>query len=197
MWQRRSLHGCADELQKVSRQFSSYYWEKQRALQRSGLEQAPQQISEKMAFLSADCEHLLRTVARKVRSESYAGHVDDRVGTVGALRTESPEKRPSFEIFLPYTILLERGVAVPLNLRDALSKIVYIDPASTYYFVGSRHRGERPHELRFTCDLHEQMWYAYISILDLVKTVKNLPDVKMTNTDSALVRQVADEEIQV
>jgi hypothetical protein len=154
MWQRRTFHECASELEQISNLFRNAH-------------AIGDQLQ--MQALSKDGLELLRILALAVRSEQDHGLTDLATPTVGALLV-SPGNPNSFlaDYVPPYG---SRNEGQDLNVRDALNKIAHADPRRAGYRASAS-----VHELLLSGTLRGQHWIAVISVPDLCAAIRRLPD---------------------
>lgn len=68
---------------------------------------------------------------------------------------------------------LNRPGYTPLHLREALNKIVHADPRTAGYYVAPL---DRAHDLLLYGDNRGNTWFAAVSVLELIKAIRALPD---------------------
>jgi len=78
--------------------------------------------------------------------------------------------------------MLKMKEYVPLNLRHALNKIAHANPQTADYYVSVM--GIPPfqvmaHDLLLYGDHRRKQWFAAISLLELVKQIRALPDATL------------------
>jgi hypothetical protein len=163
MWKRRTFHECAEELEKLSRDFRDAYTNKSRIDQQSR-EKILQKSSEKGI-------EILRVLALSIRSEQDFGSLPSIRITVGALNrsTNTSEASATLNNYRPpYS---KKAGFEPLPLREALNKIAHADPNKAGFFAD-----EVIHELILSGNHGANTWIAIISIADLCRAIKSLPD---------------------
>lgn len=121
---------------------------------------------------------LLRALALAVRSEQDFDLLPTCSAVVGAFKKENtiPTDAKEAKQRKGYTGMLGLNGYVPLNLRQALNKIAHADPQKADYYVGIL---DRAHDLLLYGTNRDQCWFAVISILELVKVIRTLPDATM------------------
>ena len=163
MWKRRTFHECAEELEILSRDFKDAYTNKSR-IDKQSREKILQESSAKGI-------EILRVLSLSIRSEQDFGGIPSIRTTVGALNRSTNTS----EVFVtlnnyrpPYS---EKAGFEPWILREALNKIAHADPYNAGFFVD-----EIVHEL-ILCGKHgANTWIAIVSIADLCRAIKSLPD---------------------
>ena len=163
MWKRRTFHECAEELEILSRDFRDAYTNKSRIDQQSR-EKILQESSEKGI-------EILRVLALSIRSEQDFGSIPSIRTSVGALNrsTNATEVSAILNNYRPpYS---EKAGFEPLLLREALNKIAHADPYKAGFFAD-----EVVHELILSGNHGANTWIAIVSIADLCRTIKSLPD---------------------
>ncbi|MGD0008925.1 MAG: hypothetical protein ABSE93_10320 [Terriglobia bacterium] len=166
MWERRTYHECADELGVISQQF--------RSAQTNALGWDNSERNRIMHSTSERGVELLRTLASSIRSDQDYGLINSDPAAVGALRSRATEKEVKAiisEYRPPYSRL--NGFE-PLGLRQALNKIVHADPTRSSFFAT-----DQIHDLILTGVNRATRWIAVISVIDLCRVIKALPDVKI------------------
>lgn len=167
MWKRRTFHECASELEQISSKFRKahvgvgYHSEssRQTALSSSSVEGV----------------EILRILALAIRSEQDQGTIPSDNTSVGALNREFEEGRcvEFREAYVPPANSVE-GFH-PLPLREALNKIAHADGLKSGYFADSDN-----HDLILFGKLGNNWWAAVISIPELCRVVKALPDAPVS-----------------
>ncbi len=165
MWARRTFHQCAEELRTISEDFRAAY------LNGSGWE-APRR-NRVMQETSRTGVELLRILAVSIRSEQDYGRTEYDGTPVGALvLNATPEEVTTTlrEYRPPYSEIIG---STPLHLREALNKIVHAQPARNGFFVDND-----THDLILSGQSQGNVrtWIAVISLIDLCRVVKSLPD---------------------
>ncbi|MCM1983637.1 hypothetical protein [Lyngbya confervoides] len=163
MWKRKTFHECAEELEILSRDFRDAYTNKSRIDQQSR-EEILQESSEKGI-------EILRVLALSIRSEQDFGSIPSIHTTVGALNrsTNTSEVFATLNNYRPpYS---EKDGFEPLLLREALNKIAHVDPYKAGFFAD-----EIVHELILSGNHRANTWIAIVSIADLCRAIKSLPD---------------------
>jgi hypothetical protein len=171
MWTRASWHECADELDDVSQRFRRAYWGRRGG---GGWPRHPDDEVE-MVETSKEGVQLLRALALAVRSEQDFKLAPHTALVVGALKKEKAIPSDAMEVKkkLGYANMLEIEGYSPLLLRQALNKIAHADPQKAGYYVAPR---DRAHDLLLFGEDRGQKWFAAISILELAKAIRALPD---------------------
>ena len=165
MWQRRTFHECAEELGVISSDFraahtNTFGWDR------------PQR-DRVMIETSRRGVEILRVLALSVRSDQDFGLTDNDHAPIGALRPKASEADVAAAIHSyrpPYNALVG---FVPLSLRQALNKIAHANPARSGFFADSD-----THDLILTGTNQGDTWIAVISLIDLCRVIKALPDVQ-------------------
>jgi len=170
MWKRATWHECADELDEVCKMFRRAYWGKRY----KGWPRHPEDVAE-MEATSKQGVQLLRALALAVRSEQDFALLPSTSAVVGAFKKENavPSDVTEAKQRSGYVNLLKINGYVPLNLREALNKIAHADPQKADYYIGVL---DSAHDLLLYGTNRGQSWFAAISILELVKTIRALPD---------------------
>lgn len=121
---------------------------------------------------------ILRALALAVRSEQDFQLVPQSVATIGVLRREgaAPSDAIAIKHARGYKALLGSPGFEPLWLREALNKIAHADPTRGDYYVGP---GYDQHDLLLYGSQRGRDWFAAVSLIELVKVVRALPDVAM------------------
>ncbi len=163
MWKRRSFHECAAELEQISSKFRKAH------LGEGFHSESARQTA--LSSSSVDGVEILRILALAIRSEQDQGTIPSGITSVGALNREFEEaKCAEFrEAYVPPASSVE--AFHPLPLREALNKIAHADGLKSGYFADSEN-----HDLILFGKLGNKWWAAVISIPDLCRVVKELPD---------------------
>ncbi|MFN0277586.1 MAG: hypothetical protein ACKVRN_03175 [Pyrinomonadaceae bacterium] len=121
---------------------------------------------------------LLRALALAVRSEQDFGFLPKGISNVGAFKKENavPADATELKQSRGYEYMLGRDGYGPLSLRQALNKIAHADPQTADFYVGP---SDKSHDLLLFGDDRGKRWFAAISILQLVKAIHSLPDLKI------------------
>lgn len=165
MWQRRTLHECADELLQISERFR-FHWKSHYRYDKSLPARNPILIE-----ASTQGVEILRTLSLAIRSEQDYGLIPrDRtiVGTVRESVTRDDWEQLVSSYRPPYCELSDFK---PLRLREALNKIAHANPSRASFFAD-----KNDHDLILAGERGMGTWYAVISIIDLCKCIKSLPD---------------------
>jgi hypothetical protein len=163
MWQRRTFHECAEELEVIS---SNFRYAHTGTYDRENSQRI-------MLDASRRGVEILRILALSIRNDQDFGLTDDDPASVGALRSTANESDVVATIHgyrPPYSALLG---FVPLGLRQALNKIAHANPAQSGFFADND-----THDLILTGANQGNMWIAVISLIDLCRVIKALPDVQ-------------------
>lgn len=170
MWKRATWHECADELDEVCRMFRRAYWGKRY----KGWPRHPDDVAE-MEATSKQGVQLLRALALAVRSEQDFNLAPNTAAVVGALKNEDAMPSDAYEVKQRggYAGMLEINCYVPLNLRQALNKIAHADPQTADYYVRVM---DLAHDLLLYGENRGKKWFAAVSIVELVKAIRALPD---------------------
>jgi hypothetical protein len=163
MWQRRSFHECAEELSAISADFRAAHTNK------FGWDRSKR--DRVMVDTSQRGVEVLRTLALSIRSDQDFGLTDNDPRPVGALRSKAIQT----EVFVairdyrpPYDKL---AGFKPIGLRQALNKIAHADPSRGAFFADNE-----THELILSGVNQGDTWIAVISLIDLCRVIKALPD---------------------
>lgn len=173
MWKRATWHECADELDEVCRTFRRAY----RGKRYKGWPRHPDDVAE-MEATSRQGVQLLRALALAVRSEQDFKLVPNAAAVVGALKSEGAMPSDAYEVKQRggYAGMLEINGCAPLSLRQALNKIAHADPQTAGYYV----RGmDLAHDLLLYGEDRGKKWFAAISLLELVKAIRAVPDAAL------------------
>jgi hypothetical protein len=163
MWKRRTFHECAEELEILSRDFRDAYTNKLRIDQQSR-EKILQESSEKGI-------EILRVLALSILSEQDFGSIPSIRTTVGALNRSANTSEVSATLSNYRPPYSEKVGFEPLLLREALNKIAHADPYKPGFFAD-----EIIHELILSGSHGANTWIAIVSIADLCRAIKSLPD---------------------
>lgn len=166
MWRRRTFHDCASELFAISEEFRSAHTNK------FGWDRAERDRI--MRDTSTRGVEVLRILALSIRADQDVGLTETDPTPVGALRTNVTEAEALTAVrnYQPPCGQLE-GFA-PLKLRQALNKIAHADPARSGFFAD-----DNTHDLILTGLDRGSIWIAVISLIDLCRVVKSLPDANI------------------
>jgi hypothetical protein len=168
MWQRRSFHECADELAQISDIFRSE-WRSHYRFDMTLAASNPILID-----TSKKGVEILRILALAVRSEQDFGLLPKGGGIVGAVNEDATagEVSRALSTYAPPYAELENSVA--LDIRGALNKIAHANPSRSGLFADSQH-----HEVVLCGANSKKNWVAVLSIIELCKTIKLLPDQQL------------------
>ena len=168
MWTRRTFYECADELSAISGDFRAAF------TNRFGVsEERNKQILKDSSERGVE---VLRILALSIRSEQdfrLLPHVQDTVGAVkspvdaGQIRLLIADYHPPYQN--------QPGFS-PLHFRDALNKIAHADPRNAGFSVA-----DDVHDLLLSGTRSGQGWIAVISIIDLCRVIRFMPDRNITN----------------
>jgi hypothetical protein len=138
-------------------------------------------MEETMEETSIRGVQLLRALALAVRTEQDFDLVPSNSAVVGALKNENavPSDATEAKERRGYASMLEIKGYHPLNLRQALNKIVHADPQKADYYIGVLNSA---HDLLLYGTSRGQSWFAVISILEIVKAIRALPDVTIVES---------------
>jgi hypothetical protein len=163
MWKRRTFHECAEELEILSRDFRSAYVKKSRINPKSR-EEILQESSERGI-------EILRVLALSIRSEQDFGDIPTIHTPVGALNRSANASEISAALSSYQPPYSEKAGFEPLFLREALNKIAHANPYKSGFFAN-----DVIHELILSGNHGTNVWIAIVSINDLCRTIKSLPD---------------------
>jgi hypothetical protein len=171
MLKRDTWHKCANDLDKVCQEFRDAYWRSRRGSSRH-LHLDDNAI---MVETSKRGVQILRALALAVRSEQDFDLVPNTAALVGILKSQ--DAVPSDAEFIKYEggykHILNNNDYAPLYLRQALNKIAHANPQSADYYVGP---GNDTHELLLFGANQGKNWFAVVSLVDLIKAIRALPD---------------------
>lgn len=172
MWQRRTFHECAEELEMASKSFRIAYTNS------FGVDE--QKRVEILGDSSKKGVEILRVLALSIRpeqdyDEEFKKSTQDI--TVGALKRCASSKDVSDTINSYRPPYSNKPDFEQLGLREALNKIAHADPSQAGCFADDVF-----HDLILSGkDKKEKIWIAIISIVDLCQAVKSLPDQNIHN----------------
>lgn len=167
MWQRRTFHDCANELASISERFRLAYTDTL----------PPHMVKMKNGILeecSKNGVDVLKVLALSIRSEQDYGILPNNRLVVGA------QKEPVTDgnIYAckkyycgQYKEYCETKNYEPMYLRVALNKIAHANPIESSFYAD-----EQVHDLILIGTYRDRKWIALLSLLDLIKVVKELPD---------------------
>jgi hypothetical protein len=165
MWARRTFHDCAEELDAISSNFRTAY------TNRLGWD-GP--TCERVMFeTSTRGVEVLRILALAIRSEQDYGLTNSDRAAVGALRTNITRDEASLAIKRYRPPYNELNGYTPLGLRQALNKIAHANPTRSGFFAD-----ENTHDLILTGMDRGDTWIAVISLIDLSRVIKSLPNIR-------------------
>jgi len=166
MWERRSFHECATELSAISEDFRSAYTDKF-GWGRPRYEQIMLETSRRGV-------EILRILALSIRGDEDFGLTESGSSPVGALRSRAaPADVPKAirDYQPPYASL---SGYTPIRLRQALNKIAHADPTRSGFYADNE-----THDLILTGILQGEIWIAVISLIDLCRVIKSIPDIRI------------------
>ena len=165
MWQRRSFHECADELAQISEIFRSEW----RSHYRFDMTLAASNPI--LKDTSKKGVEILRILALAIRSEQDFGLLPKAGSIVGAMNEDAApgEITRALSTYAPPYVEFEKSV--PLDIRGALNKIAHANPSRSGLFADSQH-----HEVVLCGANGKKNWVAVLSIIDLCKAIKLLPE---------------------
>jgi hypothetical protein len=177
MWKRSTWHECADELESVCERFRLAFWGKRS----QGWPRHPGDIAE-MEETSKQGVQLLRALALAVRSEQDFDLAPTVPVVVGALKKEDGKPSDVYEAKKAggYEGLLKGNGYIPLNLRQSLNKIAHTDPRTADFYVGPW----MAHDLLLFGENRGKNWFAAISIIELVRAIRSLPDATVVASEA-------------
>lgn len=171
MWERRSLHQCAEELEVVSLEFRALWKQHFRHFQHD----QSHFLRDYPAFgrLSVQGVELLKILAVTIRSEQDYGLIPDTKTTVGAWVKDFPNDISAWDQVIqnyapPYCDLPN---SEPLPIREALNKVVHGNPARSHFYADSEH-----HDLVLTGMLRSRGWLVAISLPAIISYIRRLSD---------------------
>jgi hypothetical protein len=163
MWKRRTFHECAEELEILSQEFRNAYANQSRLDQQSR-EKTLQESSERGI-------EILRMLALSIRSEQDFGSIPSIHTTVGVLNRSANTNEVSAALNSYRPPYSETVGFEPLKLREALNKIAHANPYKAGFFAN-----DVVHELILSGNHGANTWIAIVSIADLCRAIKSLPD---------------------
>jgi hypothetical protein len=110
-------------------------------------------------------------LALSIRSEQDFGGIPSIHITVGALNRSASNSEVSATLYSYRPPYSEKTGFEPLLLREALNKIAHADPYKAGFFAD-----EVVHELILSGNHGTNTWIAIVSISDLCRAIKSLPD---------------------
>ena len=133
-----------------------------------------------MVETSKDGIQILRALALAVRSEQDFDLAPKPTEIVGALKRAGalPSDASQVKQERGYAEMLKIDGYSPLSLREALNKIAHADPQSADYYVAPM---DTSHDLLLYGTNRGQAWFAAVSIIELVKAVRSLPDATIVS----------------
>lgn len=163
MWQRRTFHECASELEGISRDFRDTYtnkfgWEEPKC----------QQV---MVSTSQRGIEVLRVLALSIRSEQDVGLTSRAPTRVGSILHNIDDEKVSLILNSyspPYSAIAGSRT---LGLRQALNCIAHANPHKCGFFAS-----QLVHDLIVSGSNHGELWVAVFSLIDLCRVIQALPD---------------------
>jgi hypothetical protein len=161
----------------VCQRFRDAYWGRRHG---RGWPRHPDDVAA-MLETSKTGVQLLRSLALAVRSEQDFDLVPHTEAVVGALKCDgaTSSHAPEAKQRGGYESLLRLDGYTPLNLRAALNKIAHADPRTADYYVGAM---DVAHDLLLFGSDRGRDWFAAVSLLQLVKAIRSLPDVALVES---------------
>ena len=176
MLKRGTWHKSADELDDVCQKFRDAYWGS-----RYGGSLLTNRSDYKLVMLRTSKKgwEILRALALAVRSEQDYDLVPGSIKIVGALREKDAIPSDAEEVKKRggYKYVLEDKTYAPLHLRQALNKIAHPNPKLADYYVGWGNDRNAVHEILLYGEDRGKNWFAAISLIELIKVIRALPDV--------------------
>jgi hypothetical protein len=163
MWQRRTFHECASELSAISEDFRSAHTNK------FGWDRAKRDRI--MRDTSTRGVEVLRILALSIRADQDAGLTGTDPTSVGAFRSNATEAEALAAVRTYRPPCSQLPGFVPLKLRQALNKIAHADPTCSGFFAD-----DTTHDLVLTGVERGAAWIAVVSLIELCRVVKSLPD---------------------
>lgn len=164
MWQRRTFHQCASELQAISGDFRAahtnrWQWDQARR-------------DQVMRDASTRGVEVLRILALSIRSDQDYGLTPNRPDSVGAFRDAVTDS--DTVAFIQSYRPPHSGLAgfVSLRLRQALNKIAHANPLRGGFFAD-----DQTHDLILTGEERGRSWIAVVSLIDLCTVIQAMPDI--------------------
>jgi hypothetical protein len=163
VWKRRTFHECAEELEVLSQYFRDAYINELN-LDQQNRQKILQESSERGI-------EILRVLALSIRLEQDFGTVPSIRVTIGALKRSASPSEVSDTLSSYRPPYRERTGFEPLLLREALNKIAHADPYRTGFFADNT-----VHDLILSGNQGSNTWIAIVSLPDLCRAIKFLPD---------------------
>lgn len=165
MLQRRTFHECADELMEISDDF--------RAAHTNIFTRDRAKRDKILVDTSRRGVEVMRLLALSIGEEAEFAAIHNDARPVGAFRASASaaEANETIRDYRPPYAQLH-GFR-PIGLRQALNKIALADPTRSGFFVD----GET-HDLILSGLIGGDRWIAVISLLDLCKAIKSLPNFR-------------------
>jgi hypothetical protein len=178
MWQRATWHECASELEQLSKAFRDAYLQEYISDNRS-TERSDNEIE--IVRISMQGTQVLRALATAVRSEQDFNFLPRDQSVVGVIKHADAtlDDKLRVEKNGGCTSLLEHPDYKPLHLREALNKIVHADLRNASFYVDPMGRG---HDLLLYGTKGRDGWFVALSLPELIKAIRALPDAKLTKT---------------
>jgi hypothetical protein len=163
VWKRRTFYECAEELEVLSQDFRDAYI--------NGLNLDQQNRQKILQESSERGIEILRVLALSIRSEQDFGAIPSIRVTVGALKRSASTSEVSATLSNYQPPYSGRTGFEPLLLREALNKIAHADPYRTGFFADNT-----VHDLILSGNQGSNTWIAIVSLPDLCRAIKSLPD---------------------
>jgi transposase-like protein len=127
MWKRKTFHDCAEELNIVSESFRATYINK--------FSIDAERRNQQLESLSQSGIEILKILALSIRAEQDFGIISKVNGTVGALKSKSSVSETSTILNFYRPPYNKQSDFEPLELRDALNKIVHANPDESDFYA--------------------------------------------------------------
>jgi len=165
MWQRRTYHDCASELEQASDRF------REAIVRRQTVDS--QENTLELVSSSKDGADLLKILALSVRPEQDFGLLPNSNTEVGTLVSNANSNETHSALTGSTTPPVIVPGAKPLGLREALNKIAHMDPRPGKSSFAADHLR---HEIVLTGEKSGHNWIAILDIPRLCEAIKALPD---------------------
>lgn len=166
MWQRRTFHECASELSAISADFRAAYTNQ--------FDWPSAKRERVMLETSERGVEVLRILALSIRADQDCGLTNDDPTTVGAWRSSVTDAEATAMIRDYGPPAIKQVGFEPLTLRQALNKIAHANPSRSGFYAD----GET-HDLILSGMNLGRGWIAVISIIDLCRVIKSIPDLRI------------------
>jgi len=163
MWKRRTFHECAVELEGISNGFRSAY---------SGTDANRAQDLERYSVQGVEILRILASAIRSEQDYGILGRVSTYVGSVRK-KTDEAEINDMLQNYKPPYMLLENYE--PLSLREGLNKIMHTNGMRSGFYADRSN-----HDLILSGTDRGASWVAVVSLVDLCRVIKSLPDAAIT-----------------